>query len=422
MLGVYTAFLLFAIAIALGSFVMTGKWSSGLRNRELVFAVVGDIHGRLDVWTKVVEAINAVQPKPKFALVCGDLVASGTDAQYETLVESFKSLKTPYHAVPGNHDVRGNGAALFAQHVCDRLYGSFTESGVKFIALDTSTGSVDADQREWLRSELSAQGPKVVFMHVPLDDPREGCDHAFLDRTQADELHKAFAASNVLAVFSGHVHMYDEREREGVLYVTSGGAGGPLYAAPEAGGVYHFALVKVKGEDVSVEKRTVEAEIAEAGLKVIGPLGNLDYSVGDLMQMSTVEGRASFENKFGNLGGQGTYVGVPVSDLLEPVGGVSPGGIITVRSTDGYEQDYAYENVCPTPEWMELQGTMVLAFEKDGMTMPEWGEGPRVVFLSPDGIYHNLDCAGTSVPGQGWNSYQSAGARWARYVSEIEVK
>ena len=41
-----------------------------------------------------------------------------------------------------------------------------------------------------------------------------------------------------------------------------------------------------------------------------------------------------------------------------------------VQSSDGYEQDYAYDNVHPTPQWAELQGIMVLAVEKDGITMP----------------------------------------------------
>ena len=128
---------------------------SGFGQTELVFAVAGDPQGREEVWSQVVKALNSVSPAPKFTLLLGDLVASGTEPQYKAFADSAKALKMPFYAVPGNHDIRGDGAALFRRYVSDKLYYSFEEGGYKFIGLNTGDGQVDAEQMQWLQKELA---------------------------------------------------------------------------------------------------------------------------------------------------------------------------------------------------------------------------------------------------------------------------
>ena len=62
-------------------------------------------------------------------------------------------------------------------------------------------------------------------------------------RTTPQILTKLFAAHGVQAVFAAHDHFYYEEEHDGVRYVTVGGAGGPLYTQPPAGGFSHYVLV-----------------------------------------------------------------------------------------------------------------------------------------------------------------------------------
>lgn len=387
----------------------------------LSFAVVGDNQGRNEVWDKVIDAINAA--RPQFLLHCGDMVASGTSQQYEDFVAGARRLRMPVHTVLGNHDVKGDGRASYARLVGKDAYYSFTQKGYRFIALDSSMGSLDATQLDWLRGELAMSGPKFVFMHIPLRDPRPGKDHCFLDPKQAAELHRMFSVSQVLAVFSGHVHVFAEQVVDGVLYVTTGGGGALLYARPDEGGFHHFVMVRVDGDRVRVEAVPVKAEMEERRIVVIGSGGRqLEMTLGEIAAMPRVEAQAAFENRFGNLGGQGVYAGVRVASLVDLVGGMRPGQVLWVTSSDGYEQEFAYENVYPSAKWLAIQGEMLLAYEKDGATHPAWGESPRIVFAPVDGVYHNADCAATSVPGQGWNVYESAGARWARYVRKIEVR
>ena len=180
--------------------------------------------------------------------------------------------------------------------------------------------------------------------------------------------------------------------------------------------------MQVDRDSIKVEAVQVDVEFEEPRIKVMSQEGEKEFTLGELSLLPSLEANSSFENQFGNLRGQGLYVGVPVSTLLSYVGGIRPDQTIIITCSDGYSQEFSYDNVYPSPEWAEIQGTMLVAYEKDGAVPPDWQEGPRLIFAPPDGIYSNDDCALTSSPGQGWNVYKSAGGRWARFVSKIEAK
>ena len=115
------------------------------------------------------------------------------------------------------------------------------------------------------------------------------------------------------------------------------------------------------------------------------------------------------------------YVGVKVSDLLKLIGGMDSSDLLTITSSDGYQQDYSYSNVYPNASWHALQGDMLLAFSYNGTLVPDWNEGLRIIMLPEDGLYSNDDCLATSELGMGYNIYPSAGARWVSNVKLIEV-
>ena len=143
--------------------------------------------------------------------------------------------------------------------------------------------------------------------------------------------------------------------------------------------------------------------------------GEILFCPEELAGWPILEGESAYENRFGNITGRGRYRGVLVRELLDRLGGMEPEDVLVVHADDGYAQEFAYANVYPGHlGWEEIQGEMILAFAYEGLEPPDWQEGCRIAFLPPDGIYHNDDCASTSVPGQGWHLDPSAGARWVK--------
>ena len=67
-----------------------------------------------------------------------------------------------------------------------------------------------------------------------------------------DTLHQLFVQQNVTCVFEGHEHLYNRQERDGVVYVITGGGGAPLYANELKGGFYHYLRVDVTATGYTV--------------------------------------------------------------------------------------------------------------------------------------------------------------------------
>jgi hypothetical protein len=134
-----------------------------------------------------------------------------------------------------------------------------------------------------------------------------------------------------------------------------------------------------------------------------------------------MEGYSSYQNFYGNWKGHGIYEGVPISELLELVGGIQQGDVLRIEASDGYYQEYCYWNVYPNETWYAAQGDMILAYALNGTFVPDWTNGFEVAFLPNDGAYSNDDCVATSAEGQGGNEYLSAGSRWIKDISKIIV-
>lgn len=143
---------------------------------------------------------------------------------------------------------------------------------------------------------------------------------------------------------------------------------------------------------------------------------NLDFAT--VMAMQERQGISQYQNRFGNWGGAGTYVGVSLSDLVELVGGMDQNDVVRINATDGYFQYYAYYNLYPNATVEAQQGDLVLAYMFNGTTLPTWIDGPKIAFLPADGMFSNDDANATTHPA--W-FFGSAGARWIRNVASIEV-
>ena len=385
------------------------------------FFVFGDSQGYQGGLEQI--AVIANQVKPDFVFHCGDLTPFGQEAQYLAVESALSQFQVPVYATAGNHDIRSGGNLRYADHFGAATY-SFDIWQAHITVFNTSGADISESEFLWLENDLSqSELPyKLVFTHIPPFDPRPEQDHTLTNLTTANRLMTLFEDYNVNTVFTGHIHMYNQTVRNGVRYVVTGGAGASLYASPEAGGIYHFVNVTLNEYGMTVEPIILEnPTLPRDTVAVRGKAEDVTLSLTDLQSYPYIEGFSSLQNQYDNWRGQGTYRGVTLSYLVELVGGILPNDTIRVESFDGYVQEFCYANVYPNSSWFDHQGTILLAYQMNGTLVPDWADGLRLVMMPDDGAYSNEDCLLTSAPGCGCDSYLSAGARWVRFVSIIEV-
>ena len=196
---------------------------------------------------RVVEAVNALNPRPAFVIVGGDLVSpdissdsieghrDATDAEYEASYAVLRSilgrLTVPFHMLMGNHDRRRPFRRVM---LSDKAPGDEPHryvvdvDGYRLCALDSldpgkKPGVLGASQIGWLRDRLreAADREVVIAVHhhaVPIG--LERLDVQML--MDADALWDVIVeAGNVRGVLCGHVHLQHEEVRHGIPVVTT---------------------------------------------------------------------------------------------------------------------------------------------------------------------------------------------------------
>lgn len=147
-------------------------------------------------------------------------------------------------------------------------------------------------------------------------------------------------------------------------------------------------------------------------------VGNTEENVtlSDMLRMTIITREGAYQNQLGNFGGNGTYQGVRVSDLVDIVGGMDMPDTLTVIGEDGYNQTFAYSKVYPNETFYAIQGDMVLAFGYEDQRVPDYDDGYRIMFLPEDGVYSNADANATTDPNP-----PGAGPQCVSNVVRIEV-
>ncbi len=237
---------------------------------QWTFAVLGDAsigqNGETDptVLARAVEAINRTDAE--LVLFSGDLVygrtvdGEETRRQYAKAKDILRGLRARLLIVPGNHDVDGARGQEFWNLRFARVPWTHEHRGWTFIGLNTEEKPprrIQFDrQKDWLTQQLMrSKTPEhmVVLMHQPVW-PHLAPGNRY-HSTPRPDLHDLFKEYKVVGVFSGHEHTFQQEQRDGVLYVTSGGAGAELLP----GSQYHFLLVHVRGRRLEVEKIDLSA-------------------------------------------------------------------------------------------------------------------------------------------------------------------
>lgn len=217
------------------------------------FVAIGDTRNRHNVHKKIIKQV--MERNPRFIVNSGDLVANGRSMRdWESFFEVNHEFmrNTPYYPVLGNHEKDSPYYYDFFDLPNNERYYYFTVGDALFIVLDseglrttipafTSDGNEDAywhdsgieylkTQKKWLEQVLKLNkeaGFVFVFQHLPLYSVKESrvAESKMVRKFWGD----IFERYGVQAFINGHDHHYHHAIDKGVHFITSAGAGAPLY-------------------------------------------------------------------------------------------------------------------------------------------------------------------------------------------------
>jgi 3',5'-cyclic AMP phosphodiesterase CpdA len=194
---------------------------------------------------------NANRLKPRFVIVCGDLVNKPGEAaqiaEYRRISAKFDRSIRIYH-VAGNHDVGNEPTPQALAAYRERFgpdYYSFREGSLYGIVLNSSLIHSPQNapdeyqkQQDWLRTELDKAKAAdaqhiIVFQHHPffLDRADEPDQYFNIPLARRKPLLEMFHAAGVRYLFAGHYHRNAQGRDGDIEMVTTGPVGMPLGGA-----------------------------------------------------------------------------------------------------------------------------------------------------------------------------------------------
>lgn len=239
---------------------------------QLIFYTIGDWGSPGAEVQAVAKAMDtyAKVAKPAFILACGDnfypnglssVNSKRWDTQWRDVFLKYDSLKVRWNAILGNHDYQDNPEAQIEYttssknvgnywHLPSKCYNFTTACAgfnVDFFGLDTNGAQNHVrsshpkqekllfEYKKWLASGLSASKSdwKIVFAHHPLYT--KGSSHGVIGDCLRDDvyycngscsegygLEPVLVENKVDCYFSGHEHIFQHNQSQGVNYFVCG--------------------------------------------------------------------------------------------------------------------------------------------------------------------------------------------------------
>ncbi|MBD2577584.1 metallophosphoesterase [Oscillatoria sp. FACHB-1406] len=188
-----------------------------------------------------------------FLLIPGDLTQDGEPENHQWLQQRLAKLPFPTFVIPGNHDVlqveKTKSSIALAefpyyyhkfgyQNPQQLYYRCELLPGVELIGLNSNqfdengkqlfTGGIDKEQLIWLKETLADCANQLVLVmvhHNAIDHLPNQSKHPLGRRyaiENAAELRAVLRSGGVRFLFSGHLHVQDIAEQEGLYEITTG--------------------------------------------------------------------------------------------------------------------------------------------------------------------------------------------------------
>ena len=255
-------------------------------NSPFSFIAFGDSRENAGAHRRVIERI--AQEVPDFLVGTGDMVDDGAkQEQWQTFFDVERTLlrDNVYFPSIGNHDRQGRGRTADSYRAYfsvpdngtdSERYYAFSYANSRFLVLDSNSHSFSlTDQTAWIERELSAarQASHVRHIFVVMHHPPYSISLHGGHRDLRERWTPLFEKYAVSAVFSGHDHVYERAEHNGLRYFVSGGGGAPLYPrSPKAKQIDKDAVLRFERAYNFVRVNVTASQIEVAALRVDGTL------------------------------------------------------------------------------------------------------------------------------------------------------
>lgn len=244
-------------------------------NDAYSFTVIGDTQRNPIITGKVAKLMW--ERRPNFVIHNGDVVNDG-DQKWQWVKDLFKPCNELFGRVAlfpciGNHEKDHPYYYKYFSLPSPEYYYSFTYGNAEFFVLDTNTKrnlTPEGEQYRWLEKALAASTAQWKFCyhhHPPYSSDSDDYGNTWKGPSTEGDVRvrhfvKLYEKYNVDVVFSGHIHLYERTwpiregkvdQKNGIVYVTSGGGGGrledfsptPAFFKREGRVDYHFCYVTI---------------------------------------------------------------------------------------------------------------------------------------------------------------------------------
>lgn len=216
----------------------------GLNDDTVRFILTGDSQRSRDETVEFCKKVNGMRGID-FVILAGDISEFGVLKEMEWISRALESLKPPYVAVIGNHDMTSRGREVF-QHMFGELNYSFVYGGLKFICHDTNGREYKFNGKvpdlTWISQQLQPEagvGAYIPVSHVPPNSED-------FDPQLKSKYIQTFAGNpGILTSLHAHTHNYD------VLYPDESGI---PYLITGAMGSSEFLLIEIVNRKLSFER------------------------------------------------------------------------------------------------------------------------------------------------------------------------
>lgn len=218
----------------------TGNITKGIID-DIRFIIVGDPHVKAnnkddgdnisDKGNKRLEkVINFVNNKDiDFVVFMGDMVDDGKRRSNEVVKDILKNLNKRYYVVAGNHDI------LISPNMFEEYYGPMEHieyiNGYQLLFIgiyEENKGNETTLKWSFDFSKVDKNLPTLVFIHGPVKDLPTGCMHCKIKNRDVLQYAQSIwpeldKFTNLVGVYSGHIHYDSDQVINGTRYVTING-------------------------------------------------------------------------------------------------------------------------------------------------------------------------------------------------------